>query len=111
MSAMLRFHLVIGVLPFQSLGGVGVEFPDVPASTVVNLDGPMLVVPLVSSSGSISPSLAEAGSVASGVFGLVNSASGNPGKTLLGGGNGPTRLVDPCGGFAGTVGSFADQVN
>jgi len=35
------------------------------ASTVVNLDGSMLVVPLVNSSGSISPSLAEAGSVAS----------------------------------------------
>src|SRR5437667_3707843 len=34
-----------------------------------------------------------------------------PGKTLLGGGNGPTRLVDPLGGFEGTVGSFTDQVN
>src|SRR6266851_10266354 len=50
------------------------------------------------------------GSVASRVFGFVNSASGNPGKTLLGGG-GPTRIVDPRGGFEATVGSFADHVD
>src|SRR6266404_6076474 len=65
MSAMLRLHLVIRIWAFQLLGGVGVKFPNVRASTVVNLDGPMLVVPLVNSSGSISPSLAEARSVAS----------------------------------------------
>ncbi len=46
--------------PFQLRGGVGDKFANVLASTVVNLDGLMSVVPLENSSGSISPSLAEA---------------------------------------------------
>src|SRR6266446_2214998 len=65
MSAMLGLHLAIRIRPSQLLGGVGAKFANVLASTVVNLHGPMLVVPLVNSSGSISRSLAEAGSVAS----------------------------------------------